>query len=57
MQKHPEGGRVSLDGADPCDNMSSLQVANGQEPSHTHDMDDDEIDEMEEAETSSDQSN
>jgi len=41
VQKHPEGGRV----------------ANGQEPSHTHDMDDDEIDEMEEAETSSDQSN
>lgn len=33
------------------------RVANGQEPSHTHDMDDDEIDEMEELETSSDQSN
>ena len=32
-------------------------VASGQEPSHTHDMDDDEIDEMEEAETNSDQSN
>merc|ERR1719483_1503245 len=37
VQKHPEGGRVSLDGADPCDKLSSLQVANGQEPSHTHD--------------------
>jgi len=33
------------------------RVANGQEPSHTHDMDDDDIDEMEELETSSDQSN
>ena len=57
VQKHPLGGRVSLIGADPCDKILSLQVANGQEPSHTHDMDDDEIDEMEEAETSSDQSN
>jgi len=29
----------------------------GQEPTHTHDMDDDEIDEMEDVETNSDQSN
>ena len=34
-----------------------FKVANGQEPSHTHDMDDDDIDEMEEIDTNSDQSN
>jgi len=33
------------------------RVANGQEPSHTHDMDDDDLDAMEEVETGSDQSN
>jgi len=41
INKQTEGGRV----------------ANGQEPSHTHDMDDDDLDAMEEVETSSDQSN
>merc|ERR1711872_468813 len=41
LNKHSEEGRV----------------ATGQEPSHTHDMDDDDLDAMEEVETSSDQSN
>ena len=57
MDKNGEGGRVRGPQKVQGCNTSLLQVANGQEPSHTHDMDDDEIDEMEELETNSDQSN
>ena len=41
--------------ADPAKQRGAVEA--GQEPSATHDMDDDDIEDVEEAETSSDQSN